>query len=201
MLILGLTGGIACGKSTVACIFKGLGAEVIDADEIAREVVRPGTSAWKGLVDYFGKDILSKDLSINRKKLGKIVFASVRKRHKLEEIVHPSVIKTIKEKIKELSTVNCQPSTVVVDAPLLIEANLTSLVDKLVVVSAWRRIQMRRLQESGLEESEAVKRIDAQMSLEKKTGLADYVIRNNGSLKEMERRVKRVWKDIRKADI
>ena len=197
MLILGLTGGIACGKSTVARIFESLGAEVIDADEIAHEVMRPGTSAWKRLVDCFGKGILNKDLSVNRTELGKIVFASARKRQKLEEIVHPAAIKTIKKKIKELSTVNCQLSTVVVDAPLLIEAGLISLINKLVVVSAWRRTQMRRLKESGLEESEAAKRIDSQMPLEKKIKLADYVIRNNGSLRETEKQVKRVWKEIK----
>ncbi len=198
MLILGLTGGVACGKSTVARIFESLGAEVIDADEIAHEVMRPRTVAWKRLVGYFGNGILNEDLSINRTELGEIVFASARKRQKLEEVVHPAVIKTIKKKIKEFSIFNFQFSTIVIDAPLLIEVNLTSLIDKLVVVSAWRRTQMRRLKESGLKGSEAEKRIDSQMPLEKKIRLADYVIRNNGSLRETERQVKRVWKDILK---
>ena len=201
MLILGLTGGIACGKSTVARLFGSLGAEVIDADEIAHEMMEADTKVGKEIIDYFGKGILSEDLSINRTELGKIIFFSVRKRRKLEDIVHPAVIKTIKKKIKALSSVNCQLSTVIIDAPLLIEAGLTSLINKLIVVSAGRRTQMRRLQKSGLGGSEAERRIDSQMPLKKKIKLADYVIRNDDSLAETEKQVKRVWEDIRKADI
>jgi len=197
MLILGLTGGIACGKSTVTRMFAALGAEVIDADEIAHEVMRPGTKEWKRIVDYFGKSILNKDSSINRMELGKVVFSSVKKRKKLEEIVHPVVVRTIQGKIRKLATCDLRLSTIVViDAPLLIEANLTSLVDKLVVVSAWRRIQMRRLKENGLSGSEAVKRIDSQLSLKEKIKLADYVIRNNGNLADLENQVEKVWKEI-----
>jgi len=96
MLILGLTGGIACGKSTVAHLLETRGAKVIDADKIAHEVMRPGTNVWKGIVDYFGKSILNKDSSINREKLARIIFAEEKKRRKLEEIVHPAVIKIIK---------------------------------------------------------------------------------------------------------
>ncbi len=178
-------------------MFAALGAEVIDADEIAHEVMRPGTKEWKRIVDYFGKSILNKDSSINRMELGKVVFSSVKKRKKLEEIVHPVVVRTIQGKIRKLATCDLRLSTIVViDAPLLIEANLTSLVDKLVVVSAWRRIQMRRLKENGLSGSEAVKRIDSQLSLKEKIKLADYVIRNNGNLADLENQVEKVWKEI-----
>jgi len=197
MLIIGVTGGIACGKSTVAGMFRGLGAEVIDADKIAHQAMRPRTAVWKKIGELFGKDILNEDLSINREKLGKIVFSSTKERRRLEKIVHPVAIKAIKKKIKDCSNLKIQPLTIIViDAPLLIEANLTSLVDVLVVVSAWRRTQMRRLKASGLKENEAAKRIDSQMSLRSKIKLADYVIRNNGSLAAVERQVEKVWKEI-----
>ncbi|MCD5390458.1 dephospho-CoA kinase [candidate division NPL-UPA2 bacterium] len=211
MLVIGITGGIACGKSTVARMFGRLGAEIIDADRIAHSVIEPGTSAWQRVVDEFGRGILNKNLAVNRRKLGRIIFADSEKRRKLEEIIHPRVIEIIKKTAartrksaasvkKQQSASGLELSAIIIDAPLLIEANLVSLVEKLVVVTASRKTQIVRLRRSGLTEGEAIRRIDSQMSLREKEALADYVIRNDGNLKETARQVREIWKQINKYD-
>ncbi len=216
MLVIGVTGGIACGKSTVARMFGHLGGKVIDADRIAHSVVKPKTAIWQRVVDEFGtrksaasEGILNKDLSINRRRLGRIVFADQRKRKKLEKIIHPRVIEIIEGTVaktrksaasvkKQQSAPSPELSAIIIDVPLLIEANLVSLVEKLVVVTASRRTQIVRLRRSGLTEVEAIRRIDSQMPLRDKEPLGDYVIRNDGNLEETARQVREIWKRINK---
>ncbi|MCK4325716.1 dephospho-CoA kinase [bacterium] len=209
MLVIGITGGIACGKSTAAKMFGHLGGKVIDADRIAHKLIKPGTAIWQRVVDEFGtrksaasEGILNKNLSINRRRLGRIVFADQRKRKKLERIIHPGVIEVIEEAVtrikKQQSAPSPEPSAIIIDVPLLIEANLVSMVDKLVVVVASRKNQIKRLRRSGLAEVEAIRRIDSQMSLRKKEKLADYVIRNDADLEETMKQVRKIWEDMNK---
>ncbi|MCK4262386.1 dephospho-CoA kinase, partial [bacterium] len=161
------------------------------------------------VVDEFGtrksaasEGILNKNLSINRRRLGRIVFADQRKRKKLERIIHPRVIEVIEEAVtrikKQQSAPSPEPSAIIIDVPLLIEANLVSMVDKLVVVVASRKNQIKRLRRSGLAEVEAIRRIDSQMSLRKKEKLADYVIRNDADLEETMKQVRKIWEDMNK---
>jgi len=192
MLVVGLTGGIATGKSTVARFLSQYGAAVIDADEISREIIVPETRVFKEIVNQFGSEILSQDGTIDRTKLGRIVFSDLAKLKILNEITHPPVIKIIKSKLKEFKKRQDQ-KIVVIDVPLLIEAGLRPLVDFLVVVTAQEKTQIKRLQERGLTLSEAKKRIKAQMPLSEKAKLADYVIENDGALEELEQKTKALW--------
>lgn len=179
MLILGLTGGIATGKSLVSGILKELGAYIIDADKIAREVVEPKKAAWLKIVEYFGKDILNEDETINRKELGKIVFDDPIKRKRLEEIIHPEVIEEENRIIEEYRKIR-PDGIVVIDAALLVEAGGYRRVDKLLVVYTRREIQLKRLMErDGLSREEAIKRINSQLPLNRKVKMADFVIDNS----------------------
>ena len=202
MLVIGVTGGIACGKSTVARMFGRLGEKVIDADRIAHDLIKPSTAIWQRVVDEFGKGILNKNSAINRRRLGRIVFADPKKRKKLEELIHPRVIEVIEETVakikKQPRAPSSEPSAIIIDAALLIEANLVSMVDKLVVVVAGRRTQIKRLKRSRLTEAEAVRRIASQMPLREKENLADYVIRNDGDTEETRKQVRKIWKEINK---
>jgi dephospho-CoA kinase len=182
-LVIGLTGSIATGKSTVANMFRELQIPVIDADVLAREVVEPGEKAYEEIVKHFGKEILFEDGTLNRKKLGSIVFSDAEKRKILNSIVHPEVRKKMLEKrdtyIKE------KKKAVVLDIPLLFESKLTHLVDKTLVVYTDKKIQLSRLMERDKSTKEnALKRIHAQMPIDEKIKLADAAINNNGSLND-----------------
>ena len=134
MLVIGLTGGIGTGKSTVALIFKQLGAEIVDSDEIARTIVCPGKKAWHNIVDYFGKEILLENQEINRKKLASIVFSDKTKLNVLNKITHPEIIAAVKEKIEQLkgSSGNHKNLICIIEAPLLFETNLQEMMDKII---------------------------------------------------------------------
>jgi dephospho-CoA kinase len=193
--LLGLTGGIASGKSTVAAILRRLGAVIIDADELSREVVAPGQDAWKEIVTTFGSDILQENKTLDRKKLRKIVFDNPEARKKLEEIVHPRVRALAEKKISELRAAG--KSIIVYEVPLLFEAQIHLWLRPVILVACDVDTQMKRLLERDhLTESEAQKHLDAQMSLEDKRKLADYVIENNGSLEELERQVRTLLEKI-----
>ncbi|MFC4618246.1 dephospho-CoA kinase [Camelliibacillus cellulosilyticus] len=183
MIRIGLTGGIASGKSTVARFFHELSIPVIDADIAAREVVKPGEPAYHQIVDYFGHDVLQNDLTIDRKKLGAIIFNNDHKREALNAIVHPEVRKWMLERVKD-----CQERgerAVVLDIPLLIESQLTNWVDKVLIVYVPFEIQKDRLMKRNLlSEEEALARIGAQMPLEEKKAFADAVIDNSGSIEK-----------------
>ena len=135
MLIVGLTGGIVSGKSTVAKMFQQLGALIIDADNIARAIVQPGEKAWKNIVHYFGKEILKDNQEINRKELARIVFANKEKLEKLNKITHPEIVAIIKNKIEEMRSKDSSDGTIcIIEVPLLFEANLEGMMDKIIVV-------------------------------------------------------------------
>jgi dephospho-CoA kinase len=196
MLKVGLTGGIASGKSTVAEIFAGLGAKILDADEVAREVVLPGQPAWKKLRETFAEDFFHADGRVKRHTLRKVIFADAEKRRKLNDIVHPEVIKAINSRSKQLFTSD-QDAVLLVDVPLLLEAGLANRFDKVIVVYVSDRVQIQRLrQRDGISTGEAKQALSAQMPLSEKVGQADYVINNNGPLEKTQAQVERVWQEL-----
>ena len=177
MVIVGLTGSVGTGKSTVASLFKELGAYVIDWDELAREVTRPHLKAWKEIVEYFGKGILNEDLTINRQKLADIVFSDKEKVAKLNQIVHPEVFKEDERITDEIRSLD--PDALIIKGiPLLFELTRPVYVDKIVVVSASEQTQLRRLEEKGITREDARNRIKSQLPLEEKIKSADFVINN-----------------------
>ena len=187
MLLVGLTGGIAAGKSLVSEILRGLGAYIIDADKIARQVVEPEKPAWLEIVKFFGRDIINKDKTINRKRLGEIIFNDPVKKRKLEEIVHPKVIEEENRLVKEYGRKNPN-GIVIIDAALLIEAGSHKRVDKLIVVYADKETQFKRLSERDrLSRADAEKRTASQLPLDKKVKMADFVIDNSKGIEETRR--------------
>ena len=196
MIVIGLTGGVGTGKSTVARFFHELGAYVIDWDELAREVVRPGSKAWKEIVDVFGKDILNADLSLNRQKLANIVFTDKEKLRKLNQIVHPEVFREDQRITEEIN--KRDPNAIIVkDIPLLIESGLPIVVDKMIVVWASEETQLRRLEEKGMSLEDAKNRMRSQLPLKEKIRYADFIIDNNGSLEETKKQVEQIYASLR----
>lgn len=197
MKVIGLTGNIGCGKSVVARMFEELGARVIDADRIARLVVDPGEPAWKEIVKTFGKEILNQDGTINRGRLGEIVFNDKEKRETLNGITHPRIIERIKELIEESGKENVE--VVIVEAALIVEkGGMKPLINDLIVVTADEKAQIRRLmRRDRFSREAALSRIRSQIPLSEKVGLATYVIDNSGTLEETRRQVEEVWKRIR----
>lgn len=197
-LIIGLTGGIASGKSTVSAILKELGAEVLDADLVAKEVVEPGTQAWQELVAHFGTGILKPDRTIDRKKLAHLAFSDRRALSRLNAITHPRIIRRIREKIAAARDSHVPGKVLVVDVPLLIETGLHKQVDQVWVVVVDEDTQLRRLTaRNGLSPSEAMDRLRAQMPLTEKIGYADAVIDNSGSPGETRRQVLARWQMLK----
>ncbi|MBY7143839.1 dephospho-CoA kinase [Virgibacillus sp. NKC19-3] len=197
-LIIGLTGSIASGKSTVSLMFDDLNIPVIDADKISREVVKPGEKAYDNIIHAFGEDILREDNTLDREKLGSIVFADEERRKTLNRIVHPAV----REKMLEQrdAYVQAEEPLVVLDIPLLFESKLTHFVDKVVVVYVEEKVQLQRLiNRDGYTEEEAYQRIRAQIPIKEKAEKADAIINNNGdkyeSYQQLEQLVKE-WKDV-----
>lgn len=187
-LVIGLTGGIASGKSTVAKMFTDLGIPVIDADVIAKKVVEPGEEPYKQVVKVFGKEILSPDSTINRPKLGSIIFSNEEKRGQLNQIVHPAVRKQMLKKKKDY--IKRGEKCIVLDIPLLFESKLTSLTDQTLVVFVDEETQLKRLMERNqLTEQEALNRIRSQMPLKEKAKLADELIDNNHSMEESKKQL------------
>jgi dephospho-CoA kinase len=176
MIVVGLTGGVATGKSTVAKMFEQCGAIVIDADQLARDVVKPGKPAWREIVILFGKTVLNQDRSLNRQALGNIVFRNPKKRRQLERIIHPRVAREQAHLSNAIARTH--PKAVVIyDVPLLFEAGIDKRVDKTIVVTANHQAQIARLKKrNGLSRVEAICRIRTQMPVSKKIRLADIVI-------------------------
>ena len=195
MKLVGLTGGIASGKSAVARILERLGAAVINADDLAREVVEPGKVAWQEIVDAFGTGVLQPDQTLDRQKLRTLIFSDREGRKKLEAIIHPRVRALAEQRIRERALAGY--STIVYEVPLLFEGKLHEWLRPVILVACDPETQRKRLQERDhLTPTEAQKHIDAQMSLAEKRRLADYVIDNNGSLEEVETQVKAILERI-----
>jgi len=198
MLIVGLTGGVASGKTTVSRVLKEEGAYIIDADQMARELVRPHTPAWKKLVKAFGKDILREDGSIHRKKLADKVYADLGQRKLLNQILHPRIRKEMERRAKEIGQKDPE-AVVVIDAPLLVELGDHRKMDKLVVVTSTRTQQIERLKErDGISPEQALRIFSSQMPVEDKVKLADFVIRNEGSFQETKKKTREVFQELKK---
>jgi|GEM_PF-6491 len=196
-LLLGVTGGIATGKSTVVEMLKKKGAPVIDFDLLARKVVEPDRPAWKDIVAFFGEQVLAPDRTLDRKKLGDIVFGDLEKRKKLESFTHPRIFE---EFIRELNAIVAQdPQAIIqVDVPLLIELNLQYMFHKLLVVYVPPEVQIKRLMErDGISREEAAGRLKAQLPIEEKVGYADFVIHNEGTLAETQKQVDELWEKLK----
>lgn len=193
MKVIGLTGGFGTGKTFVASIFRSLGATVIDADRIAHDAIRKGKPAYKKIVSFFGKEILDKDVQINRKRLAGKAFGSRKSLARLNRIVHPEVIRTIKAGIRMAGS----GDIVVVDAPLLVEAGLVGMADLVVVVKSSQRRQVERCNRKfSMSSSDVMKRIKGQIPIMRKIKLADFVVDNGGSRSGTRKQVKKIWKEI-----
>ncbi|NLA10804.1 MAG: dephospho-CoA kinase [Firmicutes bacterium] len=196
MLIVGLTGGIASGKSTVARMLQERGAVLLDADIIAREVVEPGTEAWSEIVEWLGPAIAGPDGAIDRQRLGELVFSDPGVRQRLNAIVHPRVFATFHRCTEELRR-RGDTAVLFYDVPLLLESQMDRLVDLVVVVYLPEEIQLSRLQSrDGLTKEAALARMRSQMPLEEKRARADVVIDNRGSLSETRRQVDQFWEEL-----
>ena len=196
MFIVGLTGGIASGKSETAKILKKLGARVIDADVISRDVMLPQTDCWQKVTAVFGKEILGEDLTIDRAELARIVFADPQKRLLLNSLVHPVIMHTIEEMLARIQTEE-PDALVIIDAALLVETGIYKRCEKLVVICAAEDTQIKRLLErDGMSREEAQKRIAAQLPLGEKVNVADYLIANDGSLEALQTETMKVFQSL-----
>ena len=191
-----LTGGIATGKSHVLAQLAKLGAPTIDADKLARDVVAPGTSGLKAVVDRFGEDVLDQTGALDRRKLGSIVFSDPVARRDLEDIIHPAVRRAIDEWFASLDDV--RPGFAVADIPLLYETARHREFDAVIVTACDPNTQLTRIMSrDGISEAEARARIAAQLPLNEKTRRADYVINTDGSFEETSRQVREVFEQLR----
>jgi dephospho-CoA kinase len=192
-LLAGLTGGIATGKSTVSNMLRRLGAEIIDADLLARQVVEPGQPAWREIVEEFGRDVLSPDGTLDRKKLGGIVFADPERRKRLEAITHPAIRARVRERVDELAARGFA-GIVFYDAAILIEALGHQDMDRIVVVMTDEATQVARLRgRDGTDDGQGRRKIASQMPLAEKVKLADYVIDNSSDREATAEQVRRVY--------
>jgi len=198
MLVIGLTGGVASGKTTVSEVLREEGAILIDADQIARELVQPQTPAWQELVRVFGNEILDRDGSIHRQKLASLIFSNPRRRSLLNRILHPRIKEEISRRLKGIQQKDPE-AIVVIDAPLLIETGGHREMDKVIVVVSTETQQIERLRRRNqLSEEQARAMLSSQMSLEEKTTVADYVICNEGSPEETRQKAKNVFKELKR---
>ena len=191
-MIIGLTGGIASGKSTISLILKELGAYIIDVDEVGRNVVQKGEKAYNEIVQYFGGQILMANGEINRKALGRIVFSDEEKLKMLNSMTHPQIIAKVKEIIEQNKSNGSE--VIVVDAAILIEMGLNSVCDSVWLVTVDKKTQLQRLVERDrFSYNEAQNRINAQFSDEKKSQHSDVIIDNTKSLEELKEYIKQLW--------
>lgn len=197
MILVGLTGGVATGKSTVAKMFKQYGAVVIDADELAHDAMKPDKLAWRQIVKAFGKAVLNPDRTLNRRELGALVFGNRAKLRQLERIIHPRVAREQQRLVRRIAKRN--PHTVVIyEVPLLFEAGVDKRVDTTIVVTADRDTQIARLKKrNGFSRAEAIRRIRSQMPLAKKIQRADHVLNGTFTRLSLRKQVGQLFKNLR----
>jgi dephospho-CoA kinase len=196
MILVGLTGGVATGKSTVARMFERCGARTIDADMLAHTVVEPGKPAWRAIVTAFGKTVLNPDRTLNRRALGAVVFRSPPKLRHLERIIHPRVARE-QARLTRLAAHEDPKTVVIYDVPLLFEAGIDKRVEKTVVVTADRETQITRLKKrNGFTRADAIRRIRSQMPLKHKTAAADYILDGTAPRFRLQTQVKRLYREL-----
>ena len=192
MRIIGLTGGIASGKSTVARLLEKLGAKVVDADQLSRDAVEPGTAAHAAIIEAFGAGIRNPDGTIDRGRLGALVFADRDARRRLESITHPAIARLAEDQLNRLREEDVRVAIYM--APLLIEAGVTGRVDEIWVVYVDREIQVERLMaRDNVSREDALRRIDSQMPMEEKRRYGKVVIDNRGTFEETAHQVYEAW--------
>ena len=200
IFLIGLTGGIATGKSTVSRFLQQSGIPVIDADEIARDVVRPGQKAHASIVEKFGRDILQENGEIDRERLGALVFSDERARRDLEAITHPEIFREIARRIRDITSAGSHAARhkmIVIDAALLFESGLYQSMDKNILIRTEPELQIQRLMtRDGLSEAEARRRIESQWVHEDKESLANFVIDNSRSPEETQSQISDVLQKI-----
>jgi dephospho-CoA kinase len=190
--VIGLTGGMGSGKSTVSQLFAEFGAVIVDADKVGHEAYQPNTKTWRDLVAAFGRQIVAQDGSIDRKKLGAIVFGSPEQLEHLNHIVHPRMFEMMKERIEQYRQQGVK--VVVLDAAILFEANWTPLVDEIWVVIASESLVITRAKaRTGLPEEQIRSRLNSQMPVEEKVKKANVVIQNDGTFEDLQVQVRNLW--------
>lgn len=195
-LLVALTGGIATGKSIVADILENLGCYIHRADQIAHQLMEPEKPAWKKIVVHFGEKILNENRTINRKKLGSIVFSDEKERKFLNETLHPLVMEQKKEEIDRLQKEK-QYTIFVSEAALTLEAGFASYFDRIVVVYCQKEVQMKRIMgRDKVSRKEALRKIEAQMPSEEKLKYADYIIDTSGPLRKTVEQTERVFRGL-----
>ena len=197
MLTVGLTGGIGSGKSTVARMFKDERAYVIDFDHLACLVVEPDKPAWRDIIDYFGPGVLSSDRTLNRSALAEIVFSDDESRKALEGLTHPRIFEESDALVKAIKRKD-PFSVVIIDFPLLFELSLNKKFDKVILAYVPRAVQLKRIMKrDGLAKEEAEKRLNAQISVEEKRSLSDYIINTEGGLNDTRNQVRKVIHELK----
>jgi dephospho-CoA kinase len=196
MLLIGVTGGIACGKTEVCKVFQRKGATILSGDQIGKEVVEENKRVLKELVQAFGESILSKKDKLNRRKLGQIAFASQEAKEKLNRIIHPYLLRELRQRIMDLRNKGKMP-VVIIDAALIVEWGLEKELDYLIFVESKGEDKIKRLkQEKGYTRREALDRIKSQLPEKVKKRKADFVIRNDKGLAELRQKAERAWKHL-----
>ena len=196
MVVIGVTGGIGTGKSTVAAMFQRLGAAALDADRIAHRMMEPKRVAWRHIIKMFGEEVLNEDRTINRQALARRVFSDEESRRRLEAILHPRVMREIWQRVRRLRRAK-RVKAVVLDVPLLVEVGAHKDVDALVVVTAPSDRQRERLkQQHGWSDEEISARMGAQWDVSAKVALAEHVVDNANGVDATRTQVKRIWNQL-----
>lgn len=196
-IILGVTGGIASGKTTVCQMLEDLGAPLIDFDVLSRIAVEPGKPAWKEIVAYFGEQVMLEDKTLDRKRLSEIVFSDREKRKKLESFIHHRLLDDYYRLVKKYSAGD--PNTIIQSAvPLLFEANLQYLFHHILLVYIPEEMQIERLiKRDGISREMAINMLSSQLPIEEKKSQADFIADNSGSTEETRRQVEEIWSRLK----